>query len=93
MILAGQPCLVTLDERQAGTLGEFTYRERKAATGRDSLVVLGDLGLHEQHLIVEQFVFNGPGAVLVPGSVDHAVDEIDFDLIAGAEPGHVRVAS
>ena len=36
-------------------------------------------------------VLDGPGALLIPRGVDHAVDEIELDLIAGAEPDDIRV--
>src|ERR1019366_6472147 len=47
---------------------------------------------HTFDLEIDGVVFHAPGATLGPAGVDHAVDEVDFDAVAGSEAAHVALA-
>jgi hypothetical protein len=52
----------------------------------------GEGGGHAFDLEIDGVVFHAPGAALGPAGVDHAVDEVDFDAVAGSEAAHVALA-
>ena len=81
-----------MHEGDGGFFGEVGHGEGSAGAGRRVVVLSGDGGIVLDDLDIVEFVFDVPGAVLIPDGVDDAIDEVEFDAVAGRVAGDVGLA-